>query len=100
MELPQVLEAITGLKTVLDIYKGLRAEMPKGVDTKNLDEEIAKAEKALQLKEADLAKSLGYQLCRCTFPPQIMLWKEDRQKSVCEKCGKVHPPECTRTVIG
>ena len=59
---------------------------------------IEKAEKALRASEAELAKALGYKLCQCTFPPQIMLSKGHHAEQgmeifKCEKCGKQEPSE-------
>jgi hypothetical protein len=53
---------------------------------------IADVERALKLSEAKFAQSLGYKLCRCTFPPEIMTWIEREQADVClnEQCGRKH----------
>jgi hypothetical protein len=42
----------------------------------------------LSLTEAKLAKKLGYELCLCTFPPSVMLWRETKKASVCPSCGR------------
>lgn len=41
--------------------------------------------------EAELAKKLGYKLCRCSFPPEIMLWNKDHGASFCPKCNDRNP---------
>lgn len=43
---------------------------------------------ALSLTEAKLAKKLGYELCLCTFPPSVMLWREAEKANVCPSCGR------------
>jgi hypothetical protein len=85
-------EAVTGLKAALDLYKGAKSELAHDA-AKKADAEIAKAEIALKNGEAELAKKLGFRLCRCEFPPPIMLWDKGRRKSVCPKCGDIYPPD-------
>ena len=42
----------------------------------------------VSLTEAKLAKKLGYELCLCTFPPSVMLWRETEKANVCPSCGR------------
>src|SRR4051812_40633159 len=61
--------------------------------TQNRDEveaKIAAAEEALQKANVALAQSWEYKLCQCTFPPQIMLWREREKGHYCPR------PECGR----
>jgi hypothetical protein len=73
--------------------EGIRAELPKSEKSKQAGQQIEEAEKALQLSEAELAKVLGYRLCSCTFPPEIMLWKEKEKARICAACGHRYPPK-------
>jgi hypothetical protein len=84
---------LTAAKTALDLFKGIRADLPKGPKADKAQAEIAKAEQALKLSEAELAKGLGFRVCRCEFPPPIMLWKENERASICPKCGHRYPPK-------
>ena len=71
-------------------------------DTKSLisdDEKRAVVEKSLEeatlatgIAEAQIAKGLGYHLCKCTFPPQIMLWQQPSQVFACPKCDNELDP--------
>jgi hypothetical protein len=56
------------------------------------EQKIAAAEDALKRADVALAQKLGFQLCRCTYPPQIMLWHEQ------EKVTKCPRKECGRTI--
>jgi hypothetical protein len=61
--------------------------------TQNRDEVEAKihaAEEALQKANVALAQAWDYHLCQCTFPPQIMLWREKEKGHFCPR------PECGR----
>ena len=60
-----------------DIAQGLRALAEKNA-----------SQTVLSLTEAKLAKKLGYELCLCTFPPSVMLWRETEKASVCPSCGR------------
>jgi len=82
---------LTAGKTALDIFKGIRDELPKGQKADEVRAQIELAEQAFQNSNAEAAKSLGYELCRCTFPPQIMLWKQEKRTNVCSLCGNESP---------
>ena len=72
--------------------------MPKGSERDKAEAEIARAERALQLSEVSAAKSLGYLLCQCKFPPEIMLSvgrhaEHDKEIFKCQSCAKQEPSE-------
>lgn len=93
MELDQIVTAVNGLRAALDLFKGIRDELKKKTaPQKGIDEQIARAETALKAGEAQLAKALGYRLCQCVFPPEIMLRDKNRGQSVCPRCGDAYPP--------
>lgn len=85
-------------KNALDIAKGLIGLLPKGPESEKAASEILRAEEALTTSEAQLAKALGYRLCQCTFPPQIMLWREDQEAHICPRpeCGHALTPTQVR----
>ncbi len=51
-----------------------------------LEKKLEEAERAAKLAEAQIAQGLGYELCRCTFPPQIMLSIGEQEQ--CPKCKR------------
>jgi hypothetical protein len=82
------------------ILKSLYPLLP----TQNRDEVEARveaAENAFQHSNVALAKAMGYKICECTLPGQIMLWQERQQAHVCPRaeCGhkieKPKPPTAT-----
>ncbi len=79
-------------KDAFDLLKAALPLLPKKQDQEAVQEKIAAAEKALQESKAEFAKNLGYHLCRCTYPPNIMLWNKDRRTNVCQVCGDMNPP--------
>ena len=76
-DIAQGLRALANERGMSDIAQGLRA----------LAEKTA-SQTVLSLTEAKLAKKLGYELCLCTFPPSVMLWRETEKASVCPSCGR------------
>jgi hypothetical protein len=54
-----------------------------------LGKKIKAAEEALKRADVALAQKLGFKLCDCTFPPQIMLWHEKEKVTKCPRteCG-------------
>lgn len=58
-----------------------------------IDAALDKASKATAIAEAQVAQALGYQLCKCEFPPTPMLTvgstgRDDKAATVyqCPKC--------------
>ncbi len=70
-------------KDALEILKTAVPFLPKGRKHDELDGKIKAAEASLARSDALIAKTLGYKLCQCTFPPQIMLWKNDMGVFAC-----------------
>jgi len=56
-------EYLGAAKAALDLFRGIRAELPQGPLTDQVSRQIETAAGALKLSEAELAKSLGYRLC-------------------------------------
>ena len=79
-------------KDALGLLKDSYALLPKGPQRDQAVAKIAHAEESLNRADVALAKSLGYTLCQCTFPPQIMLWRERDRSTVCPN------PDCGRTI--
>jgi hypothetical protein len=92
MDVPELTAYLTAAKTTLDLFKGIRSELPQGPKTDEAQREIEKAEQALKNSQAEFAKALGFRLCRAHFPPEIMLWNYERQADICPACGGQYPP--------
>jgi hypothetical protein len=106
------LQGATALKAGFDAFRSairLVRETLGGDDkvrTKAVDEALDHAERAAGIAEAEIAKALGYELCKCEFPPTPMLTvgfrgKENRGSEPifeCPKCGyiSVGPWQYTR----
>ena len=90
MDFTDLSELLSSVKGGIDVLKGARDLLPKGKNRDELENKIQAAEDILKRADAKLAKDLGYNLCQCTFPPQIMLWREPEQSYVCpsKACGR------------
>jgi len=88
MNLLEIGEAFSAGKSAIELIKSAAGLLPSRQRDDAL-EKASQAEGALVAAEARLAKEFGYKLCRCTFPPQIML--ESDEEAVCSKCGKHEP---------
>ena len=83
-------------KDVLDVFKSLGGLLPKGPRSEEAQAKIAEVEHAMRAAEVQLAKALNYNLCQCTFPPQIMLSSgrhpiHGDEIFRCPKCAKQIP---------
>jgi hypothetical protein len=94
-------QGAAALKTAFDMFRsaiGLYRDVRPGTENpeqaKAITAALDKAEEAAKVAEAEIAKALGYELCKCQFPPTVMLtvgYTTDRGK---EKGGPVF--ECPR----
>ena len=98
----QILEAYTkglaALNGSIDLLKSTIAELPQGEHKQSLEQKMAEAEHTLQLGNAEIGQSLGFQLCQCTWPHQVMASvgysESDRlEQFKCPNCGKVRSVE-------
>jgi hypothetical protein len=71
-------EALILLKTLYPLLPQSQGE---------IEGKIEAAERALQAANVTLAKSWGFLIHDCSFPPQIMLWDNAKQDRVCPGCG-------------
>jgi hypothetical protein len=98
IQMDDVSAYIAAAKNVLDILKTMAGLLPKGPESDGTKQRLIEAEKALKASEVQLAKTLGYHLCQCTFPPQIMLSTgrhptHDEEIFKCGNCAKQEPSE-------
>jgi hypothetical protein len=86
----QLKVALEAVRVALGVVRDVRDTLPSDKSTAAIDQAIQKAERATALAEAEIAKGLGYHLCKCTFPPQIMLFTRISGQSRvynCPSCG-------------
>ena len=69
----------------IGVLKQAKDLLPQGSARDKAEKVIEEAEKSLELTEIKAAQALGYELCRCTWPPQICL-RVDGHDNICPKC--------------
>jgi hypothetical protein len=82
-----IIQYIHSVKEVLDLLKAGVGLLPSAKRVE-VGQKIAAAKDALKRADAALAQQLGFELCRCTYPPQIMLWHEQEKVTKCPRCGR------------
>ncbi len=94
----QVLEAytkgLTNLKEAIALIHSANDQLPAGKPRTVIQQKIEEAERAIQIGHAAMGQSLGFQLCHCTWPPQMMTssrYSEDThvEEFTCPNCKKV-----------
>lgn len=104
-----VREAMESVKIGLSLFteamglaKTVQEALPESVEKDQIERSLAEAKKAANLAEAQIANALGYKLCKCTFPPQIMLSQgykdtgyKHEEEYLCPNCKKssIPPPD-------
>jgi hypothetical protein len=61
------------LRSAIGLLKDTKDLLPKDEKTATITAAIATAESSSKIAEAEVAKALGYELCKCEFPPTPML---------------------------
>ncbi len=75
--LENISEGITLLRQGMSLMKEIKWFIPSKSKKAILRKNLEKAERELKIGEAKLAQGFGYPLCRCVFPPPIMLLDGD-----------------------
>ena len=95
--LQQVLEAftkgLTVLKEAIGLVHSANDQLPKNETQKAIQQKVEEAERLIQVGHASVGQSLGFQLCHCTWPPQVMASTGYNEKTqveqfTCSHCGK------------
>jgi hypothetical protein len=97
--------AMTAVKSAIEMFRGGVALAKEANELSGNSgakaaaaESLVAAERAVRLAEAEIAKSLGYHLCKCKFPPEIMLSEGHEHEFGaevfrCPSCQKQEPSE-------
>lgn len=95
IDVKMISEGVGMVRSVVETIKTILSILPTS-DRNEVTLTLQKAEKRLSLSEAKVAKGLGYELCRCTWPPQIMVYAGDAEygeKFRCPACKRVVSPD-------
>ena len=93
MDLNLIISGIQSLKSLVELFKTGR-ELVSESQRETFDKTVAQTEKQLKIAEAEIAKGLGYTICRKHWPPEIMLeiGQTDKYNVPISKC-----PQCYDT---
>ena len=91
MDLSAFTDGLNAVKGAVDLLKSAVSLFPKGESRAAIESRIQAAEASLQESNVTLAREWGMKLCDCSFPPQIMLWKEPKKAHACPSCGHEKP---------
>jgi len=61
------------VKTAVETYRAIIQKLPKSPKRDEIEKQLQEAENQFRAAEARAAKSLGFDLCQCDWPPPIML---------------------------
>lgn len=77
MDLESVAQAVSMLKTAIDVIRQTNKKLPDSSSKDEIEVSLMQAEKQLKFAEVEVANNLKYELCRNHFPPEIMLSADD-----------------------
>ena len=82
----EIKDVLQYIKNGLDILKSLKDLIPSSKKPE-IETKLKEAEDSFKEAKSLLAQKLGYHLCQCDFPPEIMLLRHNENRYVCAKCG-------------
>lgn len=92
--LPELITALQLGREAFSFSKDLIKEtVPESPNKVKAEEKFEEAEKAFRIAEANAARDLGYSICRCTWPPQIMLRIAGNEEVEISECPNCHQRE-------
>lgn len=97
MDIEALRTGLSLLTSAIGLAKQAKEMLPESKEKKSVEEGLERAERSTKIAEAEIARGLGYQICRCTFPPQIMLKtgfsREYGDHFQCPRCPSTWPPQ-------
>jgi len=87
MDATAIMGGIGLVRGAIELLRDAKDLVPGSQKAKAIELALKQAEQALQHAEIRLANDLGYNLCKCTFPPQVALRAPDG-KMICPKCKR------------
>jgi len=87
-------QGLSALTSVVNLFKQVRELIPKGSKQEEIDRALQDAEHQFKLAASQTASSLGYELCREHWPPEIMR-SQDNHRWRCPACGNVRTTGAT-----
>lgn len=85
----EIKDLLSVAKDIVNLVKNVKDTLPENETREELDGKLKEAERKALAVEAGIARELGYPLCRCSFPPTIMLEKAEAKVFSCPVCNKV-----------
>ncbi len=84
-DIESIKQVISTFGTVLTALKQAKELLPDSSQKQELNVAIESAERQLKIAESQTAQSMGYELCKNHFPPEIML-SSDNESWKCPVC--------------
>jgi len=77
-------------KSLIDLFRTLAERCKDPALREEVEQALVDAETRMKLAQAESAKSMGFPLCECTWPPNIMLYRRAQDANVCPECGRTY----------
>ncbi len=88
MDIASFAAAFDLTRKALALTKEVVGLLPNSIKKEAAAKAIVEAETAFKIAEAGAAKELGFMICQCTWPPQIMLLTGEPRIFNCSNCGR------------
>jgi len=83
----ETLSILSIAKKSIETFNSIKDLLPDNDEKDSALKSISDLEEKLSIAEYAIAKELGYKLCMCTYPPQIMLYDKGKNSSICPNCN-------------
>ncbi len=92
MDFESLKQGLSAITMALATLKQAKDLLPDGGNKNKISENIEQAERQIKIAEAQIAQSMGYELCKNHFPPEIMI-SSDNKNWRCPACGNEIKPK-------
>lgn len=83
----EVSEFLADAGQFLSVFKQAKDLLPESKEKDEAAQALETAESSFKVAEAQLAQSMGFELCQCSWPPHIMLYRQELDEYHCSECG-------------
>jgi len=88
MSIEEITTGIGLVKTAAETIRTVAGMLPKSPKKEEVEKQLQQADNNFRAAEAKVAQSLGYDLCQCSWPPQIMLKVGGRGPDIITECPR------------
>jgi len=89
MAIEALINGLSLATQAINLIKQIKDLLPSSPQKEIATQTLENAENSFKVAEAQIAVELGYHLCQCKWPPEIMLKIPKTNQFICKDCGSI-----------